>query len=1384
MRLRVLGSLGIILVLILSQISVVGDWPRFGYDFQHTGYTLEPAPDVCNLVWYYTTGAKVLSSPAVVNGVLYIASTDNYVYAINAYNGSLIWKYNTGVNSWIYSSPAFYNDTIYIATYARSNGDEIIALDANDGSLKWNCSDTGDYIMSSPLVVNNVLYIGSSDDNLYCLNASTGEIIWNFTAGGSISSSPAIYDNTIYVGAGDKKVYAVDAQNGVEKWNFTTAKYPWRSAAIAYGTVYIGDSDGFFYAIDASTGIQVWNYSITSPGAWIHSDPAIVDHMVIFGCHDGYLYNLNATNGDLIWKYYAGGTVQGHPAVSDNKVFIGSTNDTFHCVSLDTGSGIWNYTANDNIVTSPAIADGYVYFGSHDSNVYCFGPAGANLPPYPATPTSPSFDIWTNDNTPLFEWQHSDPIDDGQGGFHIQIDNNNNFQSVEYEFNNTSEANSYWQFPDGSIYSTISDGTWYWRIKTMDNKSAWGNWGDCWIINIDTVKPTSNVLQFIPQNYKTPPIPVNCTGSDERSGLQSIELFYRYSVDNQSGWTSWQSFGTDFNEPWYWDFTATNGEGYYEFYSRGQDNSSNVEDAPLVADAMCTSLIPPKVDSTEPLNNSIDMRTFIHVKVTFNEAMDKPSAEAALILSYNAPSYSASWDQNTLILTFDEPLFYNSSFFLKINSDIACDLSGNLLDGNGNEEAESSPFDDYYFQFSTIEKPPVNGWPTFQQNMLRTGFTNATGRITSVQRRWSYIAREAIYSSPIVADINDDGKVEIVCGDYGSPSHIFALYGHNGTLLWEYQVGNPVEGTPAVGDVNGDGDVDVVAGSNDNRVYALNGNNGSLIWKKTLPDNAVNPAIADIDNDTVAEVVIGCSDDTLYVLNGINGTIEWSRSFTAGVLCTPAILDLDHDGELEILIIDGGEIIALNGNNTVVWQLPTTGKESPAVGDVDNDGVLEFVYSTGTGVSCRNVETGSYEWGRGAPDDVQSSPAIGDLDGDGYMEVVFGCDNGFTYAWDGRDGSEHWKYDHGGFVNAIRGSPGIADIDGDGELEVVIGTFNSRIYALNGKDGSMLWREGVGDTVWSSPAIVDINGDRWVEIVIGCSNKRIYALEATEEFIPPRIFSTSPYDNEINVNVNTNLIIRFSEAMNQTSVEQAITITPDHPISNFNWISSNLTITLSSPLSFDTQYIISIDSTIARDISGNYLDGNGNGYSEGGPADDYVWSFWTGTQSIFLYHGWNLISIPSIQTDANIDSVLSSIDGFYDAVQWHNISDVSDPWKHFQSTKPPYLNDLDIIGHTMGFWIHITESSGVLFDCPGIQPTSNQSIALHPGWNMVGYPSLTNRNRTAALNNITFELEVDAIWTFDASTQKWKEIGPSDYFELGRGYWIHATQECVWEVPF
>jgi parallel beta-helix repeat protein len=165
-----------------------------------------------------------------------------------------------------------------------------------------------------------------------------------------------------------------------------------------------------------------------------------------------------------------------------------------------------------------------------------------------------------------------------------------------------------------------------------------------------------------------------------------------------------------------------------------------------------------------------------------------------------------------------------------------------------------------------------------------------------------------------------------------------------------------------------------------------------------------------------------------------------------------------------------------------------------------------------------------------------------------------------------------------------------------------------------------------------------------------------------------------------------------------------------------------------------------------------------------------------------LKQGWNLISIPLIQEEQNLTRVLEMIDGYYDAVQWFNTTGSDDVWKAHKMGKS-FGNELTHLTERMGFWIHITRPGDTVFVYNGTQPTVNQTIPLHPGWNMVGYPSKTGYNRTVGLNNLTFNSEVDAVWTYNAASQQWEELGESDFFKPCKGYWIHATSSCEWEVP-
>lgn len=141
----------------------------FGFDAQHTH--VNPYEQVLNATtvsgltkqWAYQTGNAIGSSPAVVNGVIYVGSKDGNLYAIDAASGSKKWAYQTG--NYVYSAPAVINEVVYVGSY---NGN-LYAINAASGSEKW-AYQTGNSINSSPTVVNGVVYAGSYDGNLYAFD--------------------------------------------------------------------------------------------------------------------------------------------------------------------------------------------------------------------------------------------------------------------------------------------------------------------------------------------------------------------------------------------------------------------------------------------------------------------------------------------------------------------------------------------------------------------------------------------------------------------------------------------------------------------------------------------------------------------------------------------------------------------------------------------------------------------------------------------------------------------------------------------------------------------------------------------------------------------------------------------------------------------------------------------------------------------------------------------------------------------------------------------------------------------------------------------------------------------------------------------------------------
>ncbi len=347
--------------------------------------------------------------------------------------------------------------------------------------------------------------------------------------------------------------------------------------------------------------------------------------------------------------------------------------------------------------------------------------------------------------------------------------------------------------------------------------------------------------------------------------------------------------------------------------------------------------------------------------------------------------------------------------------------------------------------------------------------------------------------------------------------------------------------SPVLVDLTGDGVLDIVLATSNGWVMAIR-NNGTLLWETDVAayfGMAANtqhinssPAVADIDNDGHLEIVVGtgatgqgfCTQGGVIVLDH-NGKkqVGWPYrtsddvippvGCTDTVFSTPALGDLDKDGDMEIVVGSFDKRIYILHHN----------------GTVDSNFPID---------SAHSVRFPSWKDLKGKlADTIWSSPSLADMNGDGYLDIILGTDEGnFGSSWGSWPGNWTCSYSLPSYLTqdycggalyvidrqgnhlpgfpkhiheVISSSPTIYDIDRDGFPEIFVGagnfyynnsadhpTMSFRIYGWDNQGNDLPgWSGGkvTGGSTPASPAIGDISGDGMAEIVALSMDHKLYA---------------------------------------------------------------------------------------------------------------------------------------------------------------------------------------------------------------------------------------------------------------------------------------------------
>ena len=368
--------------------------------------------------WAFKTSGPIVTSPAVADGVVYIASLGGHLYAVDQ---------ETGVEKWNFKSrmpiasrrPCRTIQFISCLRPARwrrltrhgkpkwcspPNSRESSKQRISTVSGQQTIPDAWDIFTSSPAVADGKVYFGSGTRPRLCRRCRPGFAVE--VSGGRRAFPPAVVNRIVYIGAGTA-AHAIEpgtpgemvvevredrrsttgsdstsrrtAQHGSRELTSTRMPPAGRGVGLSRASPVIGTPAGRrhgsgtsdsarFMALDAKSGRLRFNFDAK---AYMFSSAALAGELAYVGDHNGKLYAIDSKTGKLAWEFQSEASKKDpmkvlNPDGSLNQEAFAPVFGDFEDMYLD----IYRYISIGAIMSSPAVDRGVVFFGSMDGNLY------------------------------------------------------------------------------------------------------------------------------------------------------------------------------------------------------------------------------------------------------------------------------------------------------------------------------------------------------------------------------------------------------------------------------------------------------------------------------------------------------------------------------------------------------------------------------------------------------------------------------------------------------------------------------------------------------------------------------------------------------------------------------------------------------------------------------------------------------------------------------------------------------------------------------------------------------------------------------------------------------------------------------------------------------
>lgn len=370
-------------------------WPQAGgypsHAMQHLALDANPRK-----IWKTSIGDGsadrkwLTAGPVVAEGKVFAIDSDAVVAAIDAASGRKLWRHKIEredeSSSVSFGGGVAFDDG---KVFASTGYGVIAALDAETGREVWREFLTVP-LRGAPTATGGQVYVHTYDNQLYALNAATGEILWDHVgivevAGILGTASPAVAGGTVVAAYSSGELVALTVENGRVVWSDTLtrrgAMTPLASLndidghpVIDRGRVFAASHAGRMVAIDLRTGERLWERNIGS----LHT-PWVAGEFIYLLTVDNEVVCLGRENGRVRWvrqlqRYKdqedrKGPLQWAGPVLAGDRLVITSSHGYALSISPYTGEILSGMELSDKAFLSPIVADGVLYILTDDGEL-------------------------------------------------------------------------------------------------------------------------------------------------------------------------------------------------------------------------------------------------------------------------------------------------------------------------------------------------------------------------------------------------------------------------------------------------------------------------------------------------------------------------------------------------------------------------------------------------------------------------------------------------------------------------------------------------------------------------------------------------------------------------------------------------------------------------------------------------------------------------------------------------------------------------------------------------------------------------------------------------------------------------------------------------------